>query len=143
VTARQRTVIVGGLGAGLTVKEAADLARIPQPTLRTYWGKGEADRLAGRESEEASFVSDALHARAKHIAGLKLQANGAAGTKEASDRLAMIRRLAEEQLPEAQDGQVLSAPTLIRSDDPEVARLARLVTEASTDLLERLAGTYA
>jgi hypothetical protein len=143
MNARQRTVIVGGLGAGLTVAEAADLARIPQPTLRTYWSKGETDRLASRESEEASFVSDALHARAKHIAELKLQANESAGTKEASDRLAMIRRLAEERLPEAEEGQITSAPRLITSSDPEVSRLAKQMNDAAIDLLEALAGAHA
>lgn len=140
MNARQRKVIVGAMGAGLTLAEATDLARMTHVAMRSYWTQGDVDRNAGRESEEAQFVSDALHARAKHIAELKLQANAAAGTKEASDRLAMIRRLAEERLPEAEAGTINPAPRVyLEAKDPETRRLAKAAMEASIALLEALA----
>jgi hypothetical protein len=141
VTEGQRRTIVGAMGTGLTVSEAADLARVPYAILRNFWAKGEADRTAGRDTEQARFESDALHARAKHDAELKVQANAAAGTKEASDRLAMIRRLAEERLPEAAGNEIVSAPRLlVETSDPAVRELAREAMDASTALLEALAG---
>lgn len=144
MTENQREVVVGALGAGLTLVEATDLARVPQPALRSYWGRGEADRAAGRDTDEAQFVSDALHARALHVAELKTQANASAGTKEASDRLAMIRRLAEERLPEAEQAGINPAPRIyIEANDEETRRAARAAMEASTQLLEALAQAQA
>ena len=140
---KQRGVVVGAMGAGLTLTEATDLARVPHQTMRSHWTRGDTDRNAGRDTDEAKFVSDALHARAKHVAELKLQANESAGTKEASDRLAMIRRLAEERLPEAEAPTLHPAPrVLVEARDEETKRLAKRAMDASTDLLERLAGTH-
>jgi hypothetical protein len=140
VTAEQRRKALGAFGDGMTLRETADICRVQWALFEAFWRGGERDRQSGKKTPAAKWVEDALHARAKLRAELKLKASAAAGRRAATDYLKLLERLDSEELPSAASGnEIVSAPSIyVRAKTAEVREAAKRQMEASIDLLEAL-----
>jgi hypothetical protein len=139
MNAAQRTEVVGYLGNGSKLREAASMAEASWASFAADWTAGRRDFEIGDDSPEATFYRDAQSARSRHIASTRAEAAATAGSRESTDLLAYVRQLESEAEPLDIDTQAQpNAVQLLGSDRPAVAKAARAQVAASRDLLRAL-----
>ena len=121
MTPEQRTAVVGYLEGGATFSESAALAGASMRALSVDWTRGKQDAESGVESGERTFYLEASGARARIRAELRAEAREAAGSREATDKLAVLSALLAEDEPTFadEDNVRARAPFLDVLDHPE------------------------
>lgn len=103
LTAEQAEQVVQYLTGPAKVEEAARMLGVPLSRFREDWTKGRRDSERDEDTPEAKLYLDAMAARARCLAVLRSDADAAAGTREASDKLALARELEQDAGPFVED----------------------------------------
>jgi hypothetical protein len=124
ITPEQAEQVIRYLTGPAKVEEAARMLGVPLSRFREDWTKGRRDSEHGEDTPEAQLYLQAMAARSRCLAVLRSDADAAAGTREASDKLALARELEQDAGPLVEDDDDLRKRSpdlrvidLLESDD--------------------------
>jgi hypothetical protein len=102
-----------------TVFPRAAMCGVSLRALSEEWTRGKHDAENGVESDGATWYRSATAARARYRATLRAEARAAAGSREATDKLAVLAASLSEEEPTtfAQDHDVRSRSLFLDTQD--------------------------